>query len=181
MRASKPLADTGLAIGAGNGNQRQPLARLTKDRMSQRSAELPQAPARKINDTVRGVPDEAVSGFPKYGRRTAPHGIGDKLPPIVQSAGIGDEQVTGVDLTTVIRHTFRQHPPCRQLLDDGGQSIERRMSHDAAHSFSIPPCPLAGSPLACCATCSTASWGMPSVRKAPPITPANTGPATSPP
>jgi hypothetical protein len=95
---------------------------------------------------------------------------------IGQVARIGEKEIAGADLAAVVAGAAGQHAKRRQLRQHiAGGRVGRHKGIRPAHNLAF----VAG--LALCATSSGASGAMPSVRKVPAITAANTGAATSPP
>ena len=183
MRATEPLADRRLAVGAGDGDHRLAFARLAEDGVRERPAKGAQARAREVRHAPVGIPDEVAARFPEHGRGTARDGVGDEAPPVVQVARVGHEQVATTHLAAVVGDAG-------QLNAQVGEAPDYALRRDFAssgrheirllsHSFPFPAGAFPAAPL--CATWIGASCGTPSVRRAPPMTLEKIGPATSPP
>ena len=171
-----PLADAGLAVGAGDGDQRHALAAAAAGGVSERPGHCPQAIHRQVGNGEFGRPDEAVAGLPDDGNGAARQRIADVGATIGEIARIGEEDVAGANAPAVfggasgddaLRGEQRQRG-IGVAGKDGGRNDGN------AHNDSLAAGALA-------TTCSGASGGTPRVRRAPPITAAKTGPATSPP
>ena len=173
MRTPQPLADRRLAVCPGDRDQREAFARLTEHRMCQRSAERAQTLRRQVGNAPFRIPDKIVARFPEHGHCAASDGIGNVAATIGKIARISDEQIARQHLPAVICDAARFDAESIEPM----QHLDRCQRGDydrAAHRLSFA----VGAP---CATCIDASGEMPSVRKAPPMTVAKIGPATSPP
>ena len=175
----EPLADAGLAVGAGDRDQRQAFGRAAADRVRQGTCQRTQAAHRDVGNVGnrhRRGPDEAVGGLPDDGDGAAPDGIGDKVAAVGEVAGIGEEEVAGAHAAAVVGSATGDDALGCQCRQDGGGCPVQVAGTDLGAAHNASRCVPARA-ISCCG----ASGGTPSVRSALPITAENTGPATLPP
>ena len=163
--AGQALADRRLAIGAGDGDQRQVFARVTIDHVGQRAGQRAQG----VNGQCYGRPEilskiKITAGLPEHGYGATRQRVGDVTAAIGQIARIGQEEIARPDLATVVGNTGRHDAHRLQAVKE----FARR-----AHSLPFPE--------PASATWIGASGGTPRVRSAPPTIAEKAGPATSPP
>ena len=115
------LADRGLAVGPGNGDQRQACARLAADQMRQRTGERPQAIDLQIGCGQRRIPGKIAARLPEHGNRAPGDGVRNIATAIGQVARIGEENVSRPYLTTVVGHPGRHdaQPARRSRISRG--------------------------------------------------------------
>ena len=112
MSARQPLGDRRLAVGAGDGDQRQAFGRLTEHGMGQRPAQHAQAADRQLGNAPGVVPDKIAAALPQYGAGPARDGVGNVAAAISLCAGPGDKQVAGSQLATVFTDPARLNAKC---------------------------------------------------------------------
>jgi hypothetical protein len=114
VAGTDPLRDAGLAVGAGDRNQRQALTRPPVDGVRQRSAKRAQTDDRQIGDSPGAVPGEISRAgsrrLPEDGSSAVGDGLGDVAAAIGKVAGIGQKQVAGKNLAAVVRDTLGTTP-----------------------------------------------------------------------
>ena len=101
------------------------------------------------------------------GRRPFLQGRRDEVAAVCLRTGIGDEDVARLNTPRIRRQARRDHTLCLELFDD---------RHSGIHISSRT-----GSALVITIGFAGASGATPRLRRAPPMTWANTGAATSPP
>ena len=121
------LADRRLAIGAGDGDQRQRFARVAVDGMRERTGQRAQRRDREIRPIMR--PCEVVARLPQHGHGAARQRIADVTPAIGQGARIGQEEIACLHLAAVVGHAARYDAHAGQAFEDG---VRR------AHSLPFP-------------------------------------------
>ena len=110
------LADRRLAVGAGNRNQRQPFARMTIDRMGQGAGNWTQILNRQVCCGQRRIPDKIATGLPEYSHGTTGNRIGNITTAVGQIAGIGQKEITGLNLSAIVSNARRLDTQGCQLV-----------------------------------------------------------------
>ena len=165
--AGDTLADCRLAVGSGNRDQRQAFARIAIDGMGQRPGQRTQRLDRQVCYGQREIlaKIEIFARLPQHRNGAARQRISNKTSAIGQIARIGQKHIARQHLPAVVGNAGGLNAHGFQTIEDFARRHHSRPFPEEAVS----------------ATCSGASGGTPSVRKAPPTICEKAGPATSPP
>ncbi|MPN48262.1 hypothetical protein SDC9_195868 [bioreactor metagenome] len=146
------MADRRLAVGAGNGDQRQGLAGMAVHGVGERSGQGTQCRMRQLRNVPGRIPGKIATRLPEHGHGAFRQRIGDVATTVGEIAGVSQKQIARTNLATVVGNAGRRNAQRVELVENFAR---------ATHSF----------PLSCSAVATWigASGAMPRVRSAPPM------------